>query len=303
MQSFYEILGVKNDATETEIKKAYRSLSLKHHPDRNPSDEARTLFPKINEAYEILSDPSKRKQHDMELNGTAGIFMQGGDNMDDINNIFNMMFGHGMPGQGIHGFPGVHIFHGGNGQNLHNVFQSMQKLQPITKSLKIDIEVAYRGCSIPIEIERWVMQNDVKTMEKETIYLPIHEGIDDNEIIVLKDKGNVVNERLKGDVKIIIQIENNSVFKRYGMDLIYSHKLTLKEALCGFSFELKHLNGQGLTLTNLTNRSVVAPNSKKVIPNLGMTRDNAKGSLVIEFDVVFPASITQEQADALSTIL
>ena len=312
MQSFYEILGVKNDATETEIKKAYRSLSLKYHPDRNPSDEARSLFPKINEAYEILSDSAKRKQHDMELNGGGGggIFMQGDfNNMDDINNIFNMMFGggmpgmQGMPGQGIHGFPGIHIFHGGNQNQFHNVFQSMQKPQPIIKTLKIDIESAYNGCSLPIEIERWVMQGDVKTNEKETIYLPIHQGIDDNEIIILQDKGNSVNDNLKGDVKIVIQIENNSKFRRHGLDLIYNHKLSLKEALCGFTFEIKHLNGQTLTLTNVTNRSVIAPNSKKVIPNLGMLRDAAKGSMIIDFEVVFPSTITQEQSDALSGLL
>lgn len=305
MQSFYEILGVKADATETEIKKAYRSLSLKYHPDRNPSDEARTLFPKINEAYEILSDSAKRKQHDMELNGGGGIFMQGDfNNMDDINNIFNMMFHGGIPGQGIHGFPGgVHIFHGGNPQNFHNLFQSMQKPQPIIKTLKIDIESAYHGCSLPIEIERWVIQGDLKVNETETVYLPIHQGIDDNEIIVLQDKGNVVNDNLKGDVKIVIHIENNSKFRRHGLDLIYTHKLSLKESLCGFSFEMKHLNGQTMTLTNSANRAVIAPNSKKVIPALGMTRENSKGCMIIEFEVVFPSTITQEQTDALSNIL
>jgi DnaJ family protein B protein 4 len=302
MQSFYEILGVKNDASETEIKKAYRTLSLKYHPDRNPSDEARTLFPKINEAYEILSDPAKRKQHDMELNGTAGIFMDGGGgNMDEINQIFNMMFGHGFPGQP--GFPGIHIFHGGNPHHFHNVFQSMQKPQPIVKHVKIDIEAAYHGCSIPVEIERWVMDGDVRTTENETIYVPIHAGIDENENLLLKDKGNCLNDNFKGDVKIIIQIENKSIFRRHGLDLIYTHKLSLKEALCGFTFEIKHLNGQTLTLANTANRSVIVPNSKKVIPNLGMIRENMKGALVIEFDVVFPTAITQEQCDALTTIL
>jgi DnaJ family protein B protein 4 len=301
MQSFYEILGVKNDASETEIKKAYRTLSLKYHPDRNPSDEARVLFPKINEAYEVLSDPAKRKQHDMELNGTAGIFMEGPGNMDEINNLFNMMFGHGMPGQS--GFPGIHIFHGGNPHHFHNVFQSMQKPQPIVMQVKINIEGAYHGCSIPVEIERWVMDGDVRTTENETIYVHIHAGIDENEIILLKDKGNCLNDNFKGDVKIIIQIENNSVFRRHGLDLIYTHKLSLKDALCGFTFEIKHLNGQTLTLSNISNRSVIAPNSKKAIPNLGMTRENMKGSLIIEFDLQFPSTITQEQCDALSAIL
>lgn len=303
MQSFYEILGVKNDASETEIKKAYRALSLKYHPDRNPSEEAKKLFPKINEAYEILSDPSKRKQHDMELNGTAGIFVDGNGNMDDINQIFNMMFGHGMPGQGIPGFPGIHIFHGANPHHFHNVFQSMQKPSPIVKNVKIDIEAAYHGCSIPIEIERWVMHGDIRITENETIYIPIHAGIDDNEIILIKDKGNSVNDNIKGDVKIIIQIENNSVFRRHGLDLVYTHKLSLKDALCGFSFDIKHLNGQNLTLSNITNRSVIPPNSKKAIPNLGMIRENMTGALVIEFEILFPSSITQEQCDKLSEIL
>jgi DnaJ family protein B protein 4 len=302
MQSFYEILGVKPDASETEIKKAYRTLSLKYHPDRNPSDEARTLFPRINEAYEILSDPTKRKQHDMELNGTAGIFMDGGGaNMDEINNLFNMMFGHGMPGQG--GFPGIHIFHGGNPHHFHNVFQSMQKPQPIVMQVKINIETAYNGCSIPVEIERWVMDGDIKSTENETIYVPIHAGIDDNEIILLKDKGNSLNDNFKGDVKLIIQIENNSIFKRHGLDLIYTHKLSLKDSLCGFSFEMKHLNGQSFTISNISNRSIIAPNSRRAIPNLGMTRDNMKGALIIEFDVQFPSSITDEQSEKLAAIL
>lgn len=301
MQSFYEILGVKNDASDTEIKKAYRSLSLKYHPDRNPSEEARTRFPKINEAYEILSDSSKRKQHDMELNGTAGIFMDGG-NMDDINNIFNMMFGHGMSGQGIPGFPGIHIFHGGNPHHFPNVFKSVQKLQPIVKHVKINIEAAYHGCSIPVEIERWIMNGDIRTTENETVYVQIQAGIDDNEIIMINDKGNIANS-LKGDVKLIIQVENNSIFHRHGLDLMYTHKISLKDALCGFSFDMKHLNGQNLTLSNLTNRTVIPPNSRKVIPNLGMIRENMKGSLVIEFEVLFPTSITQEQCDALSAIL
>jgi DnaJ-class molecular chaperone len=58
-----------------------------------------------------------------------------------------------------------------------------------------------------------------------------------------------------------------------------------------------------MTLTNSANRAVIAPNSKKMIPNLGMIRENSKGGMVIEFDVVFPTNITQEQCDALSAVL
>ena len=70
MTNHYETLGVSNEATDIEIKKAYRSLSLKYHPDRNNnSEEATAKFQKINEAYETLSDENKRMQYNMELEG------------------------------------------------------------------------------------------------------------------------------------------------------------------------------------------------------------------------------------------
>jgi DnaJ-class molecular chaperone len=77
MTSYYDILGVSNDATEADIKKAYRTLSLKYHPDRNPSEDAKEKIQKINEAYETLGDPALRKQYDtkdaVNENGTDEI--------------------------------------------------------------------------------------------------------------------------------------------------------------------------------------------------------------------------------------
>jgi DnaJ family protein B protein 4 len=87
------------------------------------------------------------------------------------------------------------------------------------------------------------------------------------------------------------------------MDLVYRKQLTLKEALTGFSFEVPHVNGKMLAINNKTNSTVVHPNYKKVIPNLGMSRNNVSGNLIIEFDVVFPETLTKEQIDVLSNIL
>ena len=67
MTNFYDVLGVAQDASESEIKKAYRNLSLKYHPDRNPSEEAKTKIQQINEAYENLGDAEKREQYNNEL--------------------------------------------------------------------------------------------------------------------------------------------------------------------------------------------------------------------------------------------
>jgi DnaJ-class molecular chaperone len=308
--TFYEVLGVNPDATETEIKKAYRTLSLKYHPDRNSSAEARNLFPDINEAYETLGDAQKRKRYDIEQKG--GMFMDGigGEaDMSDINQIFSMMFGGGGGGFGQH--PGIRVFRGqhpgfgGSGDPLgfQNIFQAMQKPPPIIKNIKISMTQAYTGCSLPVEIERWIIENDLKVSETETIYIPIHPGIDDNEIIVLREKGNAVNDSLKGDLKIVIQIDNTTAFRRSGLDLIFVYKLSLKEALCGFSFELNHLNGKVLTLTNFSNKTIISPNSRKILPQLGMTRDKQVGNLILEFDVVFPSSITPEQCATLEQIL
>jgi DnaJ family protein A protein 2 len=143
----------------------------------------------------------------------------------------------------------------------------------------------------------------VKHTETETIYIPIHRGIDENEFIILREKGNIVNDTLKGDIKITIQIDNQSVFKRHGLDLIYTKTLTLKEALCGFTIELMHLSGKKLTLSNTTNRTVISPNSKKVIGEFGMVRENMVGNLIIDFAIQFPEKISDDQAKLLAEIL
>ena len=315
--NYYETLGVANSASESDIKKAYRSLSLKYHPDRNPSEDATTKFQEINAAYEVLGDAQKRKQYDQEL---AGGFPMGsgmgpgmGPDMDDINNIFNMMFNmggmHGIPGMprgGMHGMPGgIHIFHGtpGNPFGGPNIFQQMQKPAPIIKNIVITLEQAYNGGSIPLEIERWIIQNDMKISEVETIYVTIQKGIDDNEILIMRDRGNVISPELIGDIKIIVKIENKTMFRRSGLDLIYTKKIILKEALCGFAFEIEHINGKKLNMTNQANKTIIMPNTKKVVPNLGMIRDGQTGNMVIEFDVEFPKYLSEEQSKAIAEIL
>jgi DnaJ homolog subfamily B member 4 len=308
MTNFYDILGVSQDAGEIEIKKAYRSLSLKYHPDRNPSEEAKGLIQKINEAYETLGDKSKRKQYDMELQfgmpgGMPFGHMNGMHEMNDINNLFNMMFGGGMPGFGGPGGPEIRIFHGGPG-NFHGEFFHNINIrpEPLQKHLQITIEQSYTGCTLPIEIERSVVSNNAKRMESETVYINVPKGIDDNETVTLHEKGNIINDR-KGEVRITFRVVNNSHFKRNGLDLIYRQKITLKEALCGFSFEIIHLNGKKLCLNNNSNPTVIKPSFKKVVPNLGMFREDSVGNMIIDFEIEFPDSFTKEQVETLSNIL
>ena len=320
-KNFYEILGVSKDASSPEIKKAYRALSLEFHPDRNHSPDAQSKFQEIGEAYETLSDSEKRAQYDNVENGMGGIqfgFPPGGGGggmhfaheAHDINNILNMMFGGGMPGMpGMHGggtihmggfpgMPGIRIFHGNQ-----PMFQQIQKPAPIVKNIQITLEQCYTGCSVPLEIERWIYNGDVKCNEMETIYLTVPAGIDENEVILMRDRGNAINDEVKGDIKVGIHVVNNTPFVRHGMDLSLKKTVSLKEALCGFSFEIHHLNGKTLCLNNNTTHTIIKPGFKKMIPTLGMVRDGAQGSLVIEFEVVFPDTLIPEQIEALKELL
>jgi len=348
--SHYEILGVSQKASDVEIKKAYRSMSMKNHPDRNPSADAAEKMREINSAYEVLSDATKRRQYDMELSigkmpfgmgpmggmgpgmgmggmgpgmgmggmgpgmGMGGMPFAHMSSMDDgdINGIFQMLFGGGVPSMAHMGgqMPEIHIFHGQMGQmgqmgqNRHrSPFKQQQKPSPITKQISITIEQAYHGCRMPIEIERWTMIGELKIQEEETVYITIPPGIDDNEIILIEQKGNIENEYLKGDVKISVQIENTTVFKRNGLDLIYRKAISLKESLCGFGFEIHHINGKVLNLNNTSNPTVIKPNYRKVVPGLGMNRDGTAGNLIIEFLVEFPDFLTKEQILAISETL
>jgi DnaJ family protein B protein 4 len=311
--NYYEILGVSQDASETEIKKAYRTLSLKYHPDRNPSEEAKHKIQKINEAYETLSDTEAKHRYDAELRfGDAhgpGLGMHFGgmpfthmntmNDFSDINQLFNMMFngppGMGMPGMGMHG-PNIRVFHNGTQVNFQ------QKPEPIQKTVQITLEQSYAGCNLPVEIERTMVMNQIRSTEIETVYITIPQGIDDNEMMILPNKGHCINGEVYSDLKISFQIINNTGFRRQGLDLIYYKKISLKDALCGFSFEMEHVNGKKLCLNNKTNPTVIKPNYKKVVPNMGMIREQSVGSMVIEFDVEFPDVLTAEQIQGLQDV-
>jgi DnaJ-class molecular chaperone len=304
-ENHYKVLGLEETATKEEIKKAFRSLSLKYHPDRNPnSQDAVDKFHKINNAYEVLSDDQKKQEYDMmrnnpfmNLNGNFGANVN--VNMDDIlGSLFGAQMG--MPfGMGM-GFPPgmkIHVMRGGP-QGFHQI----QKPASIMKNVTITMEQVFNGTSIPVEIERFIMESGIKVFEKETVYIMIPKGIDDGEIITLKDKGNSHDNDNKGDIKIYIKVENNTMFERSGVDLLTNKTISLKEALCGFTFDLKYINGKIYTLNN-NSGNIIVPNYKKVIPNMGLTRDGHTGNLIITFTIEFPAQLTEEKMKLLRDIL
>ena len=310
MENYYTILGISEDSSASDIKNAYRRLSMEHHPDRPNGNEEK--FKKISEAYENLGDDDKRRMYDMQRKNP---FAQGGamNGMSSEADIFNLLFrgmGGGMGGgmgemgglgglAAMGGFPGamgpngprVHIFRGGDQVPLSS---ALQKPVPIVKKISITLIQAYDGCNIPIEIERWVLQsNQTKILEREKIYVEIPKGIDTNEIIVVRERGNVINDNNKGDIKVFVKIQNSSEFKRDGLNLIYTKKISLKEALIGFKFDIRFINGKTYTITS--GGKVIKPKYEDINVNMGMRRGNMCGNLIIRFVVEFPSTLTDEQ--------
>jgi len=325
---FYKILELVETASTDEIKKAYRRLSLLHHPDRNNnSTESVAKFQKISDAYETLGDADKKREYDMTRNNPF-IKMMGQNpfgpnmNMGQMNHMddilaglfgLNMMghqpqfspfgqappFGQSHPpfGQGPPFGQNIRVFHNGMPVNLNQ----NQKPQGIMVSIVVPIDKILTGTTVPIDIERWILENGNKVFEHETIYVPVPKGMDEGELIILKDKGNILNDNCKGDVKVIVKIENNTGFQRQGLDLILQKTISIKEALCGFTFEIKYITGKTYTINN--NAGNIIPNGyKKVIPNMGFSRDEHVGNLIIIFDVKFPDKLSDATIEALKQI-
>ena len=165
----------------------------------------------------------------------------------------------------------------------------------------ISLYDSYKGLKMPIKIERILYENNSEILQEETIYIDIPKGIDNNEIITIKEKGNRY-KNFKSDIEVKIKINNNTNFERNGIDLIYKKNITLKESLCGFSFILKYLDDREFKINNESG-NIIPPDFRKTISKLGMKRDDDIGDLIIIFEIIYPKSLTSEQLQQLDLIL
>jgi len=152
--------------------------------------------------------------------------------------------------------------------------------EPSVTQIEITLDQAFTGCAMPFQ---W---------NGETCYADIPAGIDSNEVVLVA--------RPEGTVRVRVLVQNTTPLVRHGLDLTYTHPITLKEALCGVAFEIQYFQGQTLRLS--TRGTVISPSYRKVLPLKGMKRDKNCGSLTIAFKIDFPV-LTAEQIVALDTIL
>lgn len=330
MNNFYSELEIQENSSSDEIKKAYRKLSLKYHPDRNPNNkESEDRFKKISEAYETLSDVDKRQQYDSMRKSPFGNMgnMHNMGNMGqsfhniDVNDLFSNLFSNmahqsqtsngdgfamptmfGMGGMGGMGGPNIRIFR--NGQQINptqHTQQHVAKPEPIIKTLHITLEECYNGATKQVDVERWVMDDTGnKVIENINIPVPICQGIDNQSKIILKNMGNNINNIIKGDIEFTIFVGQDDMFTRDNLNLSINVNVPLIDALCGFLFEFKHINGKKYAINNMQN--VLRPNQVKEINGLGLTRGKNVGSLIIKFNIVFPDKIDEEHIPPLKEL-
>jgi DnaJ-class molecular chaperone len=284
-QNLYNILNLSTSASQADIKQSFRYLSLQYHPDKNKDKRYKEKYDNIKLAYEILSNIDKKNVYDLQLNNINKnvetnslledkyMIIEQNNKLDNINNINNI----------------------NNVNNIYNI------PEPIFKIIEITLLQAYIGCILPIYIEKKIEYNKNISKELENIYVTIPKGIDNNEIIIIKNKGNSINHII-GDIKIQIKIKIHDTFIRNGLDLIYKKTITLKESLCGFNFEIKHINDKLYIIKN-NGENIIKDNEEKIIYKLGIIRENYIGNLVIIFNIIYPIKLSLEQKKKLELIL
>lgn len=287
--NYYTILGVKKGATTEEIKKAYRKLSLSFHPDRNGGDKNKAEhFSKLTDAYNILSDSEKRRKYDMELS------------ISDLNLDPSMLINMMLNPNNLDTNSFLFNFNKVNNSGINNYNNTLP--DTIFKDCNITLLQSYEGTKIPLNIKKWRIENSRKIYIDETIYVDIPKGIDNGEIIKIHKKGNLINENNIGDIEVRIIIDNDLLFFREGLDLVYKKDITLKQSFCGFSIDIVFLDGKQFKINNKAG-NIIPSNFRKVIKDMGFEKDNMKGNLIILFNVIYPKELTNEQIQKLNNIL
>ena len=282
---YFNILNLTRDSTLNDIKKAYRLMSIKHHPDKNGNANS-DQFNKINEAYstlikyyDIIKLNEKKQDFDLLLSKS----LNNANNANNANNVNNV--------------------NNSSNDMIYKYTNSINSnYEDIIINLPLNYNEAYNGCNKPVIVERKIIVNNVIGHEKETLYIQIPKGIDNNEIITLVNKGNsyVNNGVSYSNVKIIILLKQHELFERNGLDIIFIKSITLKEALIGFSFMLNHINNKSY---NITCSEIIHFNYEKIKNNMGFMRDTFVGNLIIKFNIVFPTSLSLDTKKQLANLL
>jgi curved DNA-binding protein len=292
-KDYYEMLGVSKTASEDEVKKAYRKLALKYHPDRNPGNkEAEERFKLINEAYAVLSDTEKRKEYDTY--GMGGF--QQRYSQEDIFRGFNLgdLFKDlGFGGRDIFGMFGQEAGRRGRQRSQPHDFgdyttrEQRQRAGGSSLDLHYELEIpfmdAIKGGEKGITFSRH------QGVEEVTVKIP--KGISSGKKLRLQGKGNrnpYTGDA--GDLYITVKVGDHPVFRREGNDLHVKTEVQLSHALLGATVEVPTPEGP--------KRVKLPPGAKKLrLRGLGVPslEKGTVGDLYVEVDINLPKKLSDRQ--------
>jgi len=273
-KSLYETLGIDSNASESEIKKAYRKLARQFHPDVNKDASAEDKFKEINAAYEVLSDKEKKAQYDMHGDSMFGgqnfhDFAQGQGGGADLDDILRSMFSQGGGGGGFGGGG----FGGGFGGGGFGGHQQQQ--------MNLDIE---SNITVPFSVSVLGGKHSV-SMHGDSFDIKIPAGIKNGEKLRVKGKGKDMGGR-KGDLYLIIKVAPSNEYEREGDDLVKTFDVPLKAALFGGKIEVETLEKEI--------KLKVPQNTKNGqrfrVKEMGVTNRKTKqrGALYLKANIVLP---------------
>lgn len=290
-KQYYNILNVDYNSDINSIKKSFRSLSLKYHPDKCNNNSVD--YNKIIDAYEKLNDLFENNSYNDII---SGLNFKKYKNIDETNDSENHEQSDNSQKYQSSKILTESFFQNFNNDNNYNKF-----LSNIETIIDITFENSYFGKSIPIQINRNIFKNNVISNEIETLYIEIPIGIDNNEIININNKGNIYND-LQSDIKIKINLIPHPLFTRNGLDIIYTIDISLKESLIGFEKIFKHINNKSYKISN-TNGDIINNNYYQKLDKLGFTRNNFIGDFIIKFNIDYSIKLSQETKKQLAQIL
>jgi curved DNA-binding protein len=302
-EDYYKTLGVDKNAPEDDIKKAYRKLAMKFHPDRNPGNkQAEEKFKKLSEAYAVLSDQEKRKQYD---SFGSDAFRQRYSQEDifkdfDLNDILKefgfggggrtQTFTFGRGGGGSGGDPFADLFGGGQGYSR----QMPQKGQDYEYNISITLEESVFGAEKKLSLQ--------KEDRVEEINIKVPPGISNGKKLRLAGKGSPgYNRGLSGDLYLNITILPHPIFARDGVDIYVEKSVNYSQAALGTTIDVPTLEG--------TTKRIKIPagtqNYTKIrmkgygVPNL---KDGGKGDQYVKISVNVPKKLTDHQAQLIKKL-
>ena len=296
---YYKVLGVERNATQDDIKKAYRKLARKYHPDLNPNDPtAKDKFQEINEANEVLSDPEKRKKYD-----AYGENWKHADEFEAQQQAYRAQQQANGNRQGEYWYStdGEHFTSGfgGNASGFSDFFEELFGHRGATGGRT---RGGFRGQDIEAELqlslrEAAVTHKQTFSINGETLRITVPAGVANGQVIKLKGHGGKgMNGGPDGDLYITFAVSDDPAFKRKDNDLYTDVNIDLYTAVLGGDVTVNTLDGQ----VKLKVRPGTQNEAKVCLKGKGFPvyeQEGSFGDLIVTYHVSIPTTLTEHQKD------